>query len=147
MTEEQIRQNAEKYASQLVERDYHEDMWLDLYDAYIAGAHSRDEEIKELNARILNLMCERDSIKIESEYLIDKLRNPWYNAADNLPEHFNKRPWRSISVLAKFTDGSHHECFYDFTTRKWRKKSGSTAVADGKITHWMKIPELKGGEK
>ena len=62
MTEEQIKQNAEAYASKLVERDYHEDIWLDLYDAYIAGAHSRDEEIKELKEEIESLQEQYDSL-------------------------------------------------------------------------------------
>jgi len=75
MTEEQIKQNAEKYAT-----DYYIDTGTPYVDtermeSYIAGVHSLDEEIKELNARIVKLMCERDSIKSESEYLINKLRN------------------------------------------------------------------------
>jgi hypothetical protein len=55
MTEEQIKRNAEEYASELVERAYHEEIWLDLYDAFIAGAHSRDEEVKQLKESMRKL--------------------------------------------------------------------------------------------
>ena len=52
MTEEQIKQNAEEYANN--EKQYY--LEIGCYDliceAFIAGAHSRDNEIKELKKRI-----------------------------------------------------------------------------------------------
>ena len=78
MTDEQIKQNAEAYARRVAESHIIEKRpaYFAAFNAFISGAHSRDEEIKELNVRIVKLMCERDSIKSESEYLINKLRNP-----------------------------------------------------------------------
>ena len=51
MTDEQIKQNADAYANSLrlstenPPSDYH----IGIYDGYLIGAHSRDEEIEELN--------------------------------------------------------------------------------------------------
>lgn len=56
MTEEQIKQNAEAYAEQHAVR-IDGGGWEEEYDyeeqenAYIAGAHSRDDEIKELKRK------------------------------------------------------------------------------------------------
>ena len=50
MTEEQIKQNAEAHASYFYPRN--STVWQDRYHAYIAGAHSRDEEIKELEKKV-----------------------------------------------------------------------------------------------
>ena len=53
MTDEQIEQNAEKYAEQN-KVNFSEDKNFPVYDkeeqkeAYLAGAHSRDEEIEQL---------------------------------------------------------------------------------------------------
>lgn len=55
MTDEQIKQNAEEYAKD--EKQYY--LEIGCYDliceAYIAGAHIRDEEIKELTKQIEEL--------------------------------------------------------------------------------------------
>ena len=57
MTDEQIKQNAEEYAEQN-KVNFSEDKNFEVYDydeqkeAYLAGAHSRDEEIGELMKRI-----------------------------------------------------------------------------------------------
>lgn len=53
MTEEQIKQNAEVYAEERCIR--YNEQYGACYDAYIAGAHSRDEEIEELKKRIAEL--------------------------------------------------------------------------------------------
>ena len=52
MTEEQIKQNAEEYANN--EKQYYLEIGCyDLiYEAFIVGAHSRDNEIEELKKRI-----------------------------------------------------------------------------------------------
>ena len=55
MTEEQIKQNAEEYANN--EKQYY--LEIGCYDliceAFIVGAHSRDNEIEELKKRIAEL--------------------------------------------------------------------------------------------
>ena len=66
MTDEQIAQNAKKYAKrhETILNYHHDDPETDfdkIYDAYLAGAHSRDKEIKEFQKQIKQL----------KEYLID----------------------------------------------------------------------------
>lgn len=57
MTDEQIKQNAEEYAEQN-KVNFSEDKNFEVYDydeqkeAYLAGAHSRDEEVEKLMKRI-----------------------------------------------------------------------------------------------
>lgn len=53
MTEEQIKQNAEVYAKERCIR--YNEQYGACYDAYITGAHSRDNEIEELMKRIEEL--------------------------------------------------------------------------------------------
>lgn len=53
MTEEQIKQNAEVYAKERCIR--YNEQYGACYDAYIAGAYSRDNEIEELKKRIAEL--------------------------------------------------------------------------------------------
>lgn len=82
MTDEQIKQNAVKYAlGQSANGNNSEDYNLAKQD-YLAGAHSRDEEIGliqnalEIQARILREM-ERD---------IQRYKNPWISVEERLPE-------------------------------------------------------------
>lgn len=48
MTEEIIKQRAEDYANSMYDKKYQSELWKECYMIHIAGAHSRDEEIKEL---------------------------------------------------------------------------------------------------
>lgn len=52
MTEEQIKQNAIKAATEFKNWRHPQ---ISFYDGYIAGAHSRDEEIKELETELESL--------------------------------------------------------------------------------------------
>lgn len=56
MTEEQIKQNAEQYAENEWGKFRNADDWISVcIDGYIAGANSRDEEIKKYKNRIQEL--------------------------------------------------------------------------------------------
>ena len=74
MTDEQIKQRAEEYADSMKYING-EPEWCADRDAFIAGAHSRDEEIRQLH----------DVINDYSE-TIDKLRNPQISVEDRLPK-------------------------------------------------------------
>lgn len=50
MTDEQIKQNADNYTESLMCENLHRTMYSSI--DFIEGAHSRDEEIKELEKRI-----------------------------------------------------------------------------------------------
>lgn len=81
MTDEQIKQNAEAYAEQHAVR-IDGGGWEEEYDyeeqenAYIAGAHSRDKEIKEL-------------LEKNAEYF--KLAEYWKKRASRLKNRLTKK--------------------------------------------------------
>jgi hypothetical protein len=52
MSAEEIKQNAEEYANSMYDKKYQNELWKECYMIYIAGAHSRDEEIKVLKEEI-----------------------------------------------------------------------------------------------
>jgi hypothetical protein len=96
MTEEQIRQNALAYADSHRGAIIYASDSPFMYDAFIAGAHSRNKEIEELkciineqDGIICSLDCEdRVSIIKQRDKLIEEneqLRNPWISVTDELP--------------------------------------------------------------
>ena len=130
MTEEQIKQNAETaYPG-----------FEDLQTVYIEGAHSLDEEIKELNGQVT-------LHKDRADYYHDlymKLRNPWISVEDKLPD-------QKIGLCLTL--------IYDLdilTMKHYKKPRVSLNVYKGnntwdkgtktEVRYWMPIPELKKGE-
>ena len=69
MTEEQIKQNAIKAAADF--KDWHHPQ-MSFYDGYIAGAHSRDEEIEQLGKSYHDMF-------LTLANKIEQLRKPWTN--------------------------------------------------------------------
>lgn len=139
MTEEQIKQNAEAYAKNSPNRDA--ECVIEKKYAYLAGAHSRDEEITALN----------DLLDVYEQEL-DKLRNPWISVEDRLPEEFQM-------VIVRMQGGSVDSAIYtngaferNLQLKFGMKDNGCTVISwqqkfTSNITHWMPIPELKGGEE
>lgn len=126
MTDEQIRQNAVKYSEQ------HCSGHVDgsLVDSYIAGAHSRDEEIQKLK----RLYEEALHKYYESEC---KLRNPWISVENRLPEKL-ENACVSDSVLTRI--GGPRQVWYlvnryNYDIKSWEGCNIFT-------THWMPIPEV-----
>lgn len=177
MTDEQIKQNAEEYIEQKFSTNR---LWerKNEYDAFITGAHSRDEEIKSLEK---NYREEFDVLKEELESLRkgfyergdklkelmfanNKLRNPLISVKEKLPNDKTK-------VLVQYIDGDCEVVWY--RDKKFvcvvpdqQKYIGKAMVlAEGVmvekpifsvpqrevvtdiVTHWMPIPQPKGGEK
>lgn len=136
MTEEQIKQNAEAYAEEHAVR-IDGGGWEEEYDykeqeaAYIAGAHSRDEEIEKLK----RLYEEALHKYYESEC---KLRNPWISVEERLPEEDIDNNGYSVKVIGMFANGGISDCFCSLDENIW--------FIDGltcdKPTHWMQIPNL-----
>ena len=137
MTDEQIKQNAEEYAST---KEMHsprsQDVELDklmIIEDYIAGAHSRDEEIKELQKDVHDfeqaLACAEDVVDIQRKEL-KQLRNPWISVEERLPEE----PLTICAVWLKGDDLVPRISLYD---------SGRFLLlpVDVTVTHWMPIPE------
>lgn len=127
MTEEQIIQNAEKYAgnsAKHLQQPYEE--YKLRYDAYIEGAHSRDKEIWTL----------KGLLKI-SEQEIKQLRTPaWISAHFMLPGENQKVFFRKrdCSIYYGWYDEKMQSFFtIDPDNTKW--------TING-VTHWMLIPKL-----
>ena len=150
MTDEQIRQNAEKYADQFISRCFCGE-WKDVVLYFTAGAHSRDEEIKELKEEI-------ESLKENEKELFDgfkkrgtklgelmkenvKLRNPWISVENRLPEED-----KDVFVRKICTNGIFYLVGKVLNGGKWYCYGFGWQDADA-ITHWMPIPELKKGDK
>ena len=86
MTDEQIKQNTEAYADKAAPiTEQKTGIPLAIHTAakvaYLAGAHSRDEEIKELEERIKAL----DMNLVEQQLENQQLRNPWISVEERLP--------------------------------------------------------------
>lgn len=125
MTEEQIRQNAEVYAKERCIR-YNEQYGV-CYDAYITGAHSRDEEIEQLKNDYHYMFCELAN-------KVEQLRNPWISGESH-PTDVTK------DYLLEYEDGSHIVAMWD--SGMWMSKDLHPLKNPKK---WMPIPELKKGE-
>lgn len=150
MTDEEIKQNALKCAD-----DFIADATFKRYmrDTYIAGAHSRDEEIKELKEEIESLKEQYNSCfdgfskrgtKLK-ELLKEnvKLSNPLISVKDRLPEESRKHMGRLSDTVFVITDkGDGTSARYDWSTKTWCPAK----ILQGHITNWMPIPQIKKGE-
>ena len=103
MTEEQIKQNAEVYAEERCIR--YNEQYGACYDAYIAGAHSRDEEVEQLRRALF-------SAQQAMAELAQMARNTWISVKERLTkcctipstEQYikNRRYWDSKFVPTYF---------------------------------------------
>ena len=148
MTDEQIKQNAEAYASYFYSRN--STVWQDRYNAYIAGARSRDKEIYviKMESEIRDGLL-RDKHKLQDE--LDKLRNPWRDAKKDPPkkEIGNKIFYTFFDTAY---DGVHEQRYYHYAEFKkygsgkeeWIDEDGNRVLVEI-ADYWMPIPELKKG--
>lgn len=142
MNEEQIKQNANEYATK------HEAChggFPNFRNAFLAGAHSRDEEIAELKER---LKFADDSIADADKWIakykldianleakLEQLRNPWISVEDMLPEEHSR-------VLIMFCNGTvTYNDYIGVGDINYMKAHSKT------ITHWMPIPALNPAEQ
>ncbi len=132
MTEEQLVQNAEAYATKydLGRVFFHHS----LRAAYIEGAHSLKEEIAQLRQRIDNL------VKIAREQ-----SKPWLSAKENKPEAVKQKEFgaRKLSkqVLAMYEDGKCHVVRYDYDCQCWRWANSYGQMFEPKMWRYIDIPE------
>ena len=150
MPEEQIKQNAEEYASDKNYRTCNPSWWAQI--DFIAGAHSRDEEIKELKKEVSALetvIVTARAATSTQEAIIKDLRNPWISVEQRLPPvkirvlflDKNGKVWlgrNTIAMQAELETDENNNLLPPPTVPPCKPV----------ITHWMPIPELpKGGEK
>lgn len=148
MTDEQIKQNAEEYAEQN-KVNFSEDKNFEVYDydeqkeAFIAGAHSRDEEVNhwkesyEELAEIANdLQSDNQKLMIENA----RLSNKWIKCSEQLPKKVDGRI-RSNALLV--TIG---QCWtvaeYHFGDKQWRNLLGDNILGDTDVIepeYWQEV--------
>lgn len=148
MTDEQIKQNAEEYASE----NYHPygsetnpQYLIVSEDSFIAGAHSRDEEIGRMNTTIRLYANQIALLRKE----IDQLCNPWISVEERLPDAVDSKEFghRRLSkqVLCVYEDGKCHVVRYDHNCNCWRWANGYGQMHEPKMWQYIDIPE--GGTK
>ena len=145
MTDEQIKQNAEEYAEQN-KVNFSEDKNFEVYDydeqkeAYLTGAHRRDEEINELEKKVSALetviVTARATISMQ-EAIIKDLRNTWISVEERLPDE-------GKHVFVRTVVGSYSVGQYIHP--QWYITGIPSAHGLVSVTHWMPILELKKGE-
>ena len=163
MTGEQIKQNAEVYANTIRIGGLSDSPKLIARVSFEEGAHSRDEEIYDLNRDIEDL---QKMVKMRSDAFecarkeIGRLSNPWISAKERLPkcctipsiEQYikNKRYWDSKFAPTYLVMCSDKQCdYYQFANfiKFPEDKKPSWVFAEGYIkrncvTHWMPIPKV-----
>ena len=137
--EEQIKQNAYNYAH----TNDHNWVWDDsgenrvdiseeISEAYIQGAHSRDDEIKHITRIATTYKADAQDTVAECERLhdiIDKLRNPWISVEEHPDDVIE-------DYLLEYEDGSHIVAMWD--SGMWVSKNLHPLKEP---THWMPIPK------
>jgi hypothetical protein len=146
MTNDEIQQNAEHYAFRRVpHRDKEIDSLIKIIaeDAYLAGAHSRDDEV----GLMPNALEAQALILRQMEKDIAKLRYPWISVNNHLPER-DGRTNTSVVVFVLTERGLATSAWYDFDDNEWHLLYGFVDVEgndkmDYAVTHWMPIPKLQ----
>ena len=78
------------------------------------------------------------------------LNNLWISVEEDLPPYDDRLKTISIDVIVRNEYGKATSAWYDYANKVWHLLYGEIAgddVLDSKITHWMPIPSLEGGEE
>lgn len=132
MTEEEIKQNALKAEKEHGNFNY-QYQGEAFNKGYIAGAHSRDEEIKKLYNSLEHFQA-----------IINNLSHPWISIDKKLPEEesnpdeYNAPHRARSSRNVIITDGTIiNRGYYSYARKRWEWNEGEI-----KVTHWMPIPQI-----
>lgn len=149
MTEAQIKQNAEAWVKPLIGAEkggYNENsVSISLMkNTFLAGAHSRDEEIDKLK-ELLTLRKQLYGAAIKE---LDRLRSPWISVKDSLPEEpFSVGSNRSKEVYVRTAKGCNYIASYNFIRKDWIiVKDGYVQLTNDNVIKWMPIPQIEKGE-
>ena len=140
MTEEQIKQNAERFASVYYHPYDSENnpQYLTVSeDSFIAGAHSRDEEIELLRKAL-------SPAQQAMEELTRMTNNPWISVED-------EKPAEEKDVIFMLPDGLVYRGFRKVIGIRDRVflrgvPKGTNCYMISDVSYWMAIPELKKGK-
>lgn len=143
MLNEQIIEEAKSYSTFIGSQG--KSSFGELYDAFIAGAHSRNEEIESLQKQIERL-SQREQMLFDREVELiaenNQLRNPWISIKEKMPPiktrvlflDNNGKAW-----LGKNTISGYAELESD---QPEILPPPTVPTCKPKITHWMPIPEI-----
>ena len=151
MTEEQIKHNAEQYANRYEIRGTSEGefRYMDKKDAYIAGAHSRDEEIEVLKKKLEDItilkdffassldIYDKDNRELQNELNIHC--NQWISVKDRLPK---KKDGKIRSDVVLVTLGqSWTVSEYHFGDKRWINLIGEREIIEPEYWKEVNLPE------
>lgn len=77
------------------------------------------------------------------------LQNQWISVEESLPVLVDKKSGQSEVVFARVEHDNVFVAYYDYSNEHWYYNNhyGYDPQIYYKITHWMPIPQLKGGEE
>ena len=151
MTEEQIKHNAEQYANRYEIRGTSEGefRYMDKKDAYIAGAHSRDEEIEVLKKKLEDItilkdffassldIYDKDNRELQNELNIHC--NQWISVKDRLPK---KKDGKIRSDVVLVTLGqSWTVAEYHFGDKRWINLIDKREIIEPEYWKEVNLPE------
>jgi hypothetical protein len=151
MTEEEIKYNAEEYANRYEIRGTSdgEFRYMDKKDAYIVGAHSRDEEVEGLKKKLEDIttlkdffassldIYDKDNRELQDELNI--LRNQWISVKERLPKK-NDGKIRSDVVLVTLGQ-SWTVAEYHFGDKRWINLLGERETIEPEYWQEVNLPE------
>ena len=141
MTAEQIIQKAEAFAMKVAESHIVEKRpaYIAAFNAFMSGAHSRDEEIKQWKDS-------KHKLRMRLMQQIHELRNPWISVEERLPELSKKEgSFSSEDVLVRIKS-EKGLIYYAVAVYYPRSKDWCIRNEQDKVTHWMPIPHIEKGE-
>lgn len=137
MTDEQIKRNALKAEKEHGKFNY-QYQGEAFNKGYLAGAHSRDEEIEELKKELEDMtklknffassldIYDKDNKELQDE--LNLLRNPWVDVNNE-----SNRPKKGKQIIIAFDDNAR-------TILKYTDKD---LFEIWNAHHWMPIPEIQ----
>ena len=151
MTEEQIKHNAELYENRYEIRGTSdgEFRYMDKKDAYIAGAHSRDEEVEGLKKKLEDMtilknffassldIYDKDNKQLQDELNIH--RNQWISVKERLPQ---KKDGKIRSDIVLVTIGQYWTMAeYHFGDKRWINLIDKREIIEPEYWQEVNLPE------
>lgn len=129
MKEQQIKQNAEKYATKATESLVEKrPAYIRAYKAYIAGAQSMLPKIEELKKQLAE--CDKMYRELQQQ-------SPWINAEVRLPKE---------NQLVIIHTKCNNTYLIKYNAHTNQSMEGNFIFGSGYVDYWMPIPELPKGE-